>query len=153
MKINGTIFSKPHQDQLKRGIGTELDKVVRKVDDLEKRIPNRTKITFTQTGVMSKKDKEQLIEAIKTDPNAIIHCVYHGAPMILRPLDDTLEYPKIGGVVEGSTPSTMGFVVGAVVPSTGNINFKIYSGNTATDGTLAYATEQLSLTDVVFLQY
>lgn len=33
MKINGTIFSKPQQDQLKRGIGTELDKVVAKVDD------------------------------------------------------------------------------------------------------------------------
>lgn len=77
MKINGTIFSKPQQDQLKRGIG---------------------------------------------------------------------------GVVEGSTPSTMGFVSGAVVPSSGNINFKIYSGNTATDGTLAYTTEQLSLTDVVFLK-
>ena len=152
MEINGTIFSKPQQDQLKRGIGTELDKVVAKVDDLEKRIPNRTKITFTQTGVMSKQDKERLIEAIKTDPNAIIHCVYHGATMILRPLDDTLAYPKIGGVVEGSTPSTMGFVSGAVVPMTGNINFKIYSGNTATDGTLAYSTEQLSLTDVVFLK-
>ena len=27
MKINGTIFSKPQQDQLKRGIGTELDKI------------------------------------------------------------------------------------------------------------------------------
>lgn len=26
MKINGTIFSKPQQDQLKRGIGAELDK-------------------------------------------------------------------------------------------------------------------------------
>lgn len=152
MKINGTIFSKPQQDQLKRGIGTELDKVVAKVDNLKKRIPNRTKIAFTQTGVMSKQDKERLIEAIKTDPNAIIHCVYHGKAMILRPLDDTLAYPTIGGVVEGSTPSTMGFVSGAIVPSEGNINFKIYSGNTATDGTLAYTTEQLSLTDVVFLQ-
>lgn len=48
MKINGTIFSKPQQDQLKRRICTELDKVVAKVDDLEKRIPNRTKITFTK---------------------------------------------------------------------------------------------------------
>ena len=27
MKINGTIFSKPQQDQLKRGIGAELDKL------------------------------------------------------------------------------------------------------------------------------
>ena len=27
MKINGTIFSKPQQDQLKRGIGAELEKV------------------------------------------------------------------------------------------------------------------------------
>lgn len=35
MKINGTIFSKPQQDQLKRGIGAKLDKVVAKVDDVD----------------------------------------------------------------------------------------------------------------------
>jgi len=34
MKINGTIFSKPQQDQLKRGIGAELDKVVAKIDGM-----------------------------------------------------------------------------------------------------------------------
>ena len=109
-----------------------------------------TKITFSQSGVMSKQDKERLIEAIRTDPNAIIHGVYHGTPMVLRPLDDTAIYPTIGGVVMGS--STMGFVVGSVVSIEGNIRFKAYSGNTATDGTLAFATEELSLTDVVFLQ-
>lgn len=40
MKINGTIFSKPQQDQLKRGIGTELDKVVAKVEDVDARMLN-----------------------------------------------------------------------------------------------------------------
>lgn len=40
MKINGTIFSKPQQGQLKRGIGAELDKVVAKVDDVDKRMLN-----------------------------------------------------------------------------------------------------------------
>lgn len=40
MKINGTIFSKPQQDQLKRGIGAELDKVVAKVDDVDARMLN-----------------------------------------------------------------------------------------------------------------
>ena len=109
-----------------------------------------TKITFSQTGVMSIQDKERLIEAIRTDPNAIIHGVYHGASMILRPLDDTAIYPTIGGVVMG--PSTMGFVVGSVVSRAGNIKFKTYSGNTATDGTLAFSNEELSLTNVVFLQ-
>lgn len=42
MKINGTIFSKPQQDQLKRGIGAELDKVVAKVDDVDARMLNYT---------------------------------------------------------------------------------------------------------------
>lgn len=37
MKINGTIFSKPQQDQLKRGIGEELNKVVAKVEDVDAR--------------------------------------------------------------------------------------------------------------------
>ena len=40
MKINGTIFSKPQQDQLKRGIGAELNKVVAKVNDVDKRMLN-----------------------------------------------------------------------------------------------------------------
>lgn len=40
MKINGTIFSKPQQDQLKRGIGAELDKVVAKVNDVDARMLN-----------------------------------------------------------------------------------------------------------------
>lgn len=109
-----------------------------------------TKITFSQTGVMSEQDKERLIEAIRTDPNAIIHGVYHGATMILRPLDDTAIYPTIGGVVMGS--STMGFVVGSVVSTAGNIRFKTYSGDTATNGTLAFESKELPLTDVVFLQ-
>lgn len=34
MKINGTIFSKPQQEQLKRGIGAELDKVATKIDGM-----------------------------------------------------------------------------------------------------------------------
>ena len=34
MKINGTIFSKPQQDQLKRGIGAELDKIAAKIDGI-----------------------------------------------------------------------------------------------------------------------
>lgn len=40
MKLNGTIFSKPQQDQLKRGIGAELGKVAAKVDDVDKRMLN-----------------------------------------------------------------------------------------------------------------
>lgn len=47
MKINGTIFSKPQQDQLKRGIGTELDKVVKKVDDVD----NNTEFNFLTTPI------------------------------------------------------------------------------------------------------
>lgn len=34
MKINGTIFSKPQQDQLKRGIGAELEKIAAKIDGM-----------------------------------------------------------------------------------------------------------------------
>lgn len=34
MKNNGTIFSKPQQDQLKRGIGAELNKIAAKIDGM-----------------------------------------------------------------------------------------------------------------------
>lgn len=42
MKLNSTIFSKPQQDQLKRGIGAELGKIAAKVDDVDKRMLNYT---------------------------------------------------------------------------------------------------------------
>ena len=38
MKFNGTIFSKPQQDQLKENIGNELEKVTAKVDDVEAKV-------------------------------------------------------------------------------------------------------------------
>ena len=38
MKFNGTIFSKPQQDQLKENIGNELEKVSAKVDEVDARM-------------------------------------------------------------------------------------------------------------------
>ena len=40
MKINSTIFSKPQQDQLKAGVGAELEKIEAKVGDVDKRMLN-----------------------------------------------------------------------------------------------------------------
>lgn len=40
MKFNGTIFSKPQQDQLKENIGNELEKVSAKVDEVDARMLN-----------------------------------------------------------------------------------------------------------------
>ena len=40
MKFNGTIFSKPQQDQLKENIGNELEKVTAKVDEVDARMLN-----------------------------------------------------------------------------------------------------------------
>lgn len=42
MKFNGTIFSKPQQDQLKEVIGKEVEKVVEKVNDVDARMLNYT---------------------------------------------------------------------------------------------------------------
>lgn len=42
MKFNGTIFSKPQQDQLKENIGNELEKVSAKVDEVDARMLNYT---------------------------------------------------------------------------------------------------------------
>ena len=206
MKFNGTIFSKPQQDQLKEVIGKELEAVVEKVNDVDARMLNYTgdwvtdneyhendvvtwandghlyevikahtssstidpsnaeyykamtsrkytKITFSTSGTLSKRDKEKLVEAIQTDPNAIVHAVYDGDEVILRPINNTSIYPRIGGVVYGITSSKMGFVQGAVVPTgAGNITFDVYSGTRSTDGVLTYESVELSLRDVVFLQ-
>lgn len=42
MKFNGTIFSKPQQDQLKEVIGKDLEAVVKKVNDVDARMLNYT---------------------------------------------------------------------------------------------------------------
>lgn len=42
MKFNGTIFSKPQQDQLKEVIGKEVEGVVKKVNDVDARMLNYT---------------------------------------------------------------------------------------------------------------
>lgn len=42
MKFNGTIFSKPQQDQLKEIIGKEVEAVVEKVNDVDARMLNYT---------------------------------------------------------------------------------------------------------------
>ena len=42
MKLNGTIFSKPQQDQLKEVIGKEVEKVVEKINDVDARMLNYT---------------------------------------------------------------------------------------------------------------
>lgn len=152
MKFNGTIFSKPQQDQLKEVIGKDLEAVVEKINDIDARIRNYTTITFS-TNTMSVSDKEKLVEAIKTDPNAIIHIVFNGSEAIIRPIDNSLPYPKIGGVVQGSTPSAIGFIIGSVVPiKSGDLNFNVYSGAVNAGGALAFEQKELHLRDVVFLQ-
>lgn len=40
MKFNGTIFSKPQQDQLKENIGNELEKASAKIDEVDARMLN-----------------------------------------------------------------------------------------------------------------
>ena len=70
MKINGTIFSKPQQDQLKRGIGTELGKVVAKVNDVDRRMLNYmgdwvTGNEYKENDVVTWRTDGHLYEVIK----------------------------------------------------------------------------------------
>lgn len=67
MKFNGTIFSKPQQDQLKENIGNELEKLTAKVDEIEARMPNYTSKTYSMTDPTQ---REQLINDVK---NAILN--------------------------------------------------------------------------------
>lgn len=70
MEINGTIFSKPQQDQLKHEIGAELDKVVAKVNDVDKRMLNymgdwATGNEYHENDVVTWKTDGHLYEVIK----------------------------------------------------------------------------------------
>lgn len=67
MKFNGTIFSKPQQDQLKENIGNELEKVSIKIDEIDARMPNYTSKTYSMTDPTQ---REQLINDVK---NAILN--------------------------------------------------------------------------------
>lgn len=77
MKINGTIFSKPQQDQLKRAIGAELDKVVAKVDDVDARMLNymgdwATGNEYHENDVVTWAQDGHLYEVIKAHTSSSI---------------------------------------------------------------------------------
>ena len=70
MKFNGTIFSKPQQDQLKEKIGNELEKVSAKVDEVDARMLNYkgdwiTGDEYHDHDVVTFTDDGQLYEVIK----------------------------------------------------------------------------------------
>lgn len=70
MKFNGTIFSKPQQDQLKENIGNELEKVSAKVDEVDARMLNYTGDWTTgneyhENDLVTWADDGQLYEVIK----------------------------------------------------------------------------------------
>ena len=198
MKINGTIFSKPQQDQLKRGIGAELDKVVAKIDGMLNYIgdwasgneyhendvvtwtdghlyevikahtsssaidPSNTEyykaMTTTKykniafTGTMTKQNKEQLINAISTDPNATIRALFDGNEVILRPIHTGSSKPRIGGVVRGTTELYMGVIEAEINSNAGNPNYGGYIAKFTSGEALSYKTGNLPIRSVTFMQ-
>lgn len=70
MKFNGTIFSKPQQDQLKENIGNELEKVSAKVNEVGARMLNykgdwKTGNEYHENDLVTWADNGQLYEVIK----------------------------------------------------------------------------------------
>lgn len=70
MKFNGTIFSKPQQDQLKENIGNELEKVSAKVDEVDARMLNYKGDwvegnEYHENDIVTFTDNGQLYEIIK----------------------------------------------------------------------------------------
>lgn len=94
MKFNGTIFSKPQQDQLKEKIGGELEKVTAKVDEVDARMLNytgdwATDNEYHEKDIVTWEEDGQLYEVIKA----------HTSSNTLKP--GNTEYYKamtVGGV-------------------------------------------------------
>lgn len=204
MKFNGTIFSKPQQDQLKENIGKELEKVSAKIDEVDARMlnytgnwirdneyhehdvvtwmddgnlyevikahtssfsiePNNTqyykymtknayaKITFPTSLPLSKDSKTQIKNAIAKDNNALIGVIYNNESCIIRVIK-TGTAPIIGGIVEGgSSPRQMAFICGTIVDNaSGNITFRIFSGNESENETVSYKSEALVIESITY---
>lgn len=71
MKFNGTIFSKPQQDQLKEKIGNELEKVSAKVDEVGAHMLNykgdwATNTAYNVNDIVTWAEDGHLYEVIKT---------------------------------------------------------------------------------------
>lgn len=71
MKFNGTIFSKPQQDQLKEKIGNELEKVSAKVDEVDARMLNYKGdwvegYEYHENDIVTWTDNGNLYEVIKS---------------------------------------------------------------------------------------
>lgn len=76
MKFNGTIFSKPQQDQLKENIGNELEKVSIKIDEIDARLLNYkgdwvTGDEYREKDIVTGEDG-QLYEVIKAHTSSNI---------------------------------------------------------------------------------
>ena len=63
MKFNGTIFSKPQQDQLKENIGNELEKVSAKIDEVDA----RTKLKEHSFDIGVQSGRNQFVNYVRTN--------------------------------------------------------------------------------------
>lgn len=79
MKFNGTIFSKPQQDQLKENIGNELEKVSAKVDEVDARM-----LSYKTARIYS--DRSNFADTLNTLKNAAVKggFVMLGSPNFTR---------------------------------------------------------------------
>lgn len=106
MKINGTIFSKPQQDQLKRGIGAELDKVVAKVEDVDARMLNymgdwASDNEYHENDVVTWGTDGHLYEVIKAHTSSLIidpsRTEYYKAMTAMKYISKTYALNTQGG--------------------------------------------------------
>ena len=137
MKFNGTIFSKPQQDQLKENIGNELEKVSTKIEEIDARMPKYTSKTYSMTDPTQ---REQLINDVK---NAILN---HKRALTLF-TDNNRKYlltwdfytsanPEAvyGGCIAGTANTC---IVGKIYVNINDFGMSIYTLSSSNGGTIS----------------
>lgn len=135
MKINGTIFSKPQQDQLKRGIGEELNKVVAMTKS------KYIKHSYTTINDNTLSEIKNILQKAKNGKNiyAIVNNLYYQCGY----LGDTPSIAGVSASIGGS-----GNVTGAVISI---IRIKMPLKRTiitATDGQTTIVSDDVTAIDI-----
>lgn len=93
MKFNGTIFSKPQQDQLKENIGNELEKVSAKIDEVDA----RTKLKEHSFDIGVQNGRNQFVNYVNTNIANIAFIKDHNGTIYknIEKYGDTVSMSKI----------------------------------------------------------
>ena len=133
MKFNGTIFSKPQQDQLKENIGNELEKVSAKIDEVDA----RTKLKEHSFNIGVLNERNQFVSYVQKNISNIAFIKDHNGT-IYKNIEKYADGVSMSKIITNydtyGRVDSINIANNFVKTNAGNVNRRDYILNT--DGTI-----------------